>query len=254
MKCIYCGAARKITREHIWPDWLKAYIKKDRLSYTHRVAVVHPSHVEESIKKIDGDPRSRRIKAVCSTCNSGWMSALQTTAKRSVIPLVSGVPTFLNSAQQTNLAAWAGMAVMAAEFATPDKVAISPDDREYLRLHRELPRNWRVWIAHYLRGNWKGFIAHNVLNLTAELKSDPEPFSVPNTQTTTMIVGQLFIHAISSIHGKVAHDFSHRSDGSDRLIQIWPASNAAMYPYGTLTDLQADRITDEFFSLSASVR
>jgi len=255
MNCIYCGARSKITREHIWADWLKAYIKKDKTSYTHRVAVIHPSHIDESIKKIDGDPRSRRVKAVCSVCNSGWMSALQTRAKRNVISLASGSPTFLDRADQTALAAWVGMAVMAAEFSTPDKVAISQDDRQHLRLHRELPSNWRVWIAHYVRGDWKGYMAHNVMNLTAEHvpEADPEPFSMPNTQTTTFVVGELFIPAISSVHNGVAHDFNHRADGSDCLIQIWPASDAAMYPYGTITDMQADRITDEFFSLAASV-
>lgn len=252
MKCIYCSAAGRITREHIWADWLKAYIKRDQNSYTHRIATIHPSHVEEQVKKIDGDPRSRRVKVVCSACNSGWMSTLQTRAKRLVVPLAKGQPFFLERADQTIVAAWAGMAIMAAEFTSPDKVAVSSDDREFLRLRRELPQNWRIWIAHYVRGDWKGFMAHNVMQLTAEHvpETDPHALAVPNTQSTTFVVGELFIHAISSTFERVPHDFNHRTDGADRLIQIWPAGDFAMYPDGTITDIQADRITDEFFGMA----
>jgi hypothetical protein len=78
-------------------------------------------------------------------------------------------------------------------------VAIPFADRDYLRLYREVPENWRIWIGRYLRGRWKGYWAHHSLPITEYITQPPNTAPPPpNTQTTTFIVGQLYIHAFSS--------------------------------------------------------
>jgi hypothetical protein len=46
--------------------------------------------VDKISKVWGGDPRSRRLQIVCGPCNNGWMSDLQTAAKPTLVPLITG--------------------------------------------------------------------------------------------------------------------------------------------------------------------
>jgi hypothetical protein len=91
-ECIFCGATSDITREHIWADWLKEYIAKDIDGYQAATITINQPSVASTVreKKISGDPRSRKAKCVCGSCNNGWMSQLQERAKPLVLSLIEG--------------------------------------------------------------------------------------------------------------------------------------------------------------------
>ena len=91
--CIFCGTDGKLTREHIWADWLKKYIPKDMPDYRAGTMVLgKPGDppISDVGKRVGGDPRSRRVECVCGSrtfrgkqrgCNDGWMGELQEQAK-----------------------------------------------------------------------------------------------------------------------------------------------------------------------------
>lgn len=93
----------------------------------------------------------------------------------------------------------------------PEKASIPFKDRDYLRLYREPPREWRIWIGRYLRGRWKGYWIHHSVPITENIPEELDaPVPLPNTQTTTFIVGQLFVHAMSSALPDITEKFSGR--------------------------------------------
>src|SRR5258707_10319182 len=63
---------------HVWPTWLTRYLPRDLPSYFEAANTINPSGKVSTVrKKWQGDPRSRRAKCVCATCNNEWMSRLQ---------------------------------------------------------------------------------------------------------------------------------------------------------------------------------
>jgi hypothetical protein len=100
--CRFCGVTdRRITREHIWPEWLKDFVPSSAgLGYAERWS------------SADGRQRWRQgllaatVRRFCEPCNTGWMSAIEGAAKPVVGPMVQGIHTTLDAAAQRTVANW----------------------------------------------------------------------------------------------------------------------------------------------------
>lgn len=250
-ECIFCGG-RPLSKEHVWDNWMKQYIPRDLPTTETYSAIVHQTHKESKAYSQPGDPHSRRLRVVCEPCNSGWMSRLQERAKPLLIPLIKGDSTTLDLETQHVVSAWAALAITVAEYHETDKVTITPDDRTHLMETNEAPSNWKIWIGHYQRGDWSGHWIHNVLPVyPKENVPDfpPDGIPPPNTQTTTFVAGQLYIHAMSSALPRVVEMFRFVGSGSAKIACIWPAATEIIsWPLRTLTDGEAHAISNEFFN------
>ncbi len=206
---------------------------------------VHETHSERTQKKSGGDPRNRPVRVVCAGCNGGWMSRLQQTAKPLLIPLVTGQAVRLDAQAQQVIAVWCAMSVMTAEFLSHDRQAISLDERRSIKATQSVPADtWKIWIGHYVRGGWQPLWAHTVMPIGDEEISPVGDDGVPiaNTQTTSLVVGQLYIHAFSC-----PYNFLIRAatlpDEARSLSQIWPPTSANIdWPRSTMTDRDADNV------------
>jgi hypothetical protein len=153
--CIFCGGPG-LTREHIYANWLRNYIPREMKSYTKSSSLIHPTRIKTLVKKEPGDPHSRRVKVVCGSCNNGWMSKLQESAKPILIPLIKGEHAILDRDSQAVISAWVSMAVIVADSAEPDKSAIHETDRQWLYRNKSAPMNWTIWLGDFSRRAWKG--------------------------------------------------------------------------------------------------
>jgi hypothetical protein len=103
--CRFCGATdRKITREHVWPDWLRDYLP--------------PFDEDADIERWSpGTSRqgwsqpflTTKVRAFCDGCNSGWMADIEAAAKPIVGPMVIGQPTELDAGAQQIVANWVAL-------------------------------------------------------------------------------------------------------------------------------------------------
>jgi hypothetical protein len=245
--CIFyrpgCG---RVTKEDVWPTWLTQYVPRDLKDYSMMIEQVHPSHSDTTRQKIDGDPRSRRVKFVCGSCNNGWMSELQNRAKPYVLPLVQGSPLVLRREAQETLATWCAMSVMTSDFFYPQRPAIPQSDRDYLRSHwKPPPATWKIWIGRYVRKNWQAHWVKNAMPLEYDgrvpaLSADGLP--MPNTQATTIVFGQLYVHAFSSIHPSLVSIISIEKL-FEKIAQVWPVQEEFIaWPTKPMTDRDADNI------------
>jgi hypothetical protein len=252
--CIFCGGS-PTTREHIWASWLGQHIKKTKVNFSSSMTIVNLDRTRQDIVKVwGGDPHGRRLQIVCRSCNNHWMSDLQTVAKPVLIPLIAGKSIVLTSDRQKALAAWAAMSVICAEYFYPERAATSVTDRRWFFKNRVPSHNMRIWIGDFDRQKWKAVWAHSSLRISE--REGKYPWTVhpdgtprPNTQTTTFVVGRLFIHAYSCPFPEILNAEKAVNAVDQRLSQIWPPRHSFLVwpPTDTLSDRDADRLTAAIF-------
>jgi hypothetical protein len=254
--CIFCGS-HPTTREHIWADWLSRYIPKTMSKHSSAASIINQNRGVNKVSRIwGGDPRSRRLQIVCKGCNNHWMSDLQKAAKPVLIPLITGKsnkPITLNLDRQKLLASWATMTVICAEYFYPSRAAISVTDRRWLYKTKSAPNDFRIWIGDYERKDWVPHWGHFSLRISEHegaqgwtIHPDGTPRS--NTQTTTFVVGRLFIHAYSCPFPEVLNADKIVRAVDSKLVQIWPPRHSFLvWPTASITDRDADNLVSAIF-------
>jgi hypothetical protein len=125
------------------------------------------------------------------------------------------------------IAAWAAMEIMTAEF--------------------------------YKRQNWKGLWAHNVFPISREgdiVEMMDNGLPRPNTQTTTFVVGELYIHAFSSALKEMVNmiRIGPNTRGESTFAQIWPRNDSVIvWPANPMTDRDADTVASAFLTFAQKV-
>ena len=227
-QCIYCGSYDEMTREHIWADWLREYIPRDMERHSGVFVKLEPNFSDSTAKrnKREGDFHARRLKIACRSCNSGWMSRLQTKAKPHLVPMLTNRAVSLYRAEQTTLAAWASMFVMTADYLDRDGASITQDERIWFKEHQRPPPNWRIWIGKYEQPPTKERWFHAALYI---VENEPEFIArgTPETsyaQAATILLGdQLIIHVMSSpAMRETVKRWKILPDAVPAMLQVWP--------------------------------
>ena len=252
-KCIFCGKGG-LTKEHMWADWLRAYIPRDMTQHRTQSVLLFPDRAEESFERRTGDPHSRRIKCVCRNCNNGWMGKLQEKTKPFLVPMLEGKDVSFYRNGQTALAAWVAMFVMVAEFIYPDKTAISAQERTWFMNNQRAPSHWRVWIGRYARSTTIDRFFHHVVPFVeheSEIATDDSMPPPPNAQTSTILLGEyLVIHVMSSAFARrIIRRWPLLPHIAPMMCEIWPVQNriAAWPPPGILSETDVGAMANQFF-------
>lgn len=252
--CIYCNGPG-LTHEHMWADWLRHYIPRTKTQHGYRKQIVFPEKIQQSVYYKTGDAHARRIRRVCLSCNTGWMSRLQEAARPHLEPMLEGRKVSLHRKAQTTLAAWVAMMVMTAEFVDDAMVAIPADERQFLMERRRPKGHWQIWLSvsqNPLRDNQQLWF-HNVMTLMKE-GDDPACYSAEesNTQTSTICLGNhLIVHVMSS---KVAQSILRRwvnpKAVAPALVRIWPIRTATVIwpPSRGLTEAGIHFVANDLFN------
>jgi len=132
MLCLACGqTSSRPSREHVFPAWLLKFLKVKRVPmnmYRRRndgTKEPHRAMILDSFK----------LRRICTSCNSGWMSRLENRARPLVLDLINGSVALesLGDDQRKLLARWAGKTAIIETHAVG---AESPVDGRLLRWMR----------------------------------------------------------------------------------------------------------------------
>jgi hypothetical protein len=145
------------------------------------------------------------------------------------------------------------MFVMVAEFLdkTGTRVAISSKDRLFLKANLAAPPSMKIWIGYYERDKWLGVWFHATFPISDE-DHVPQRSSLgvdfPNTQTTTFVIGKLYIHVLSSDIAGIVRKNEIVGDGRKLLYRIHPFRRSALTwpPSLRMSDQDADAIASAF--------
>jgi len=121
--CMFCGGS-PVNAEHVWPDWINKVLQANGgLDFTVRHGRSESQGFEDewSSKGI-----TATVRAVCESCNSGWMSELENEASRILRWLIKGSERSLRGPSRALIGLWAAKTVFVA-------------DRTHKILHRAVP-------------------------------------------------------------------------------------------------------------------
>jgi hypothetical protein len=249
--CIFCGLPNKMSEEHIWGKWLKDFVRREmNKHHFHAERIPRPGlpHISETRLKA-GDPLSSKVRVVCVDCNNTWLSQIQEQAKPFLVPLIQGKATVLGRTGQEKVATWCAMATMTSEYidSDPYSIAVSQVERSWLCANSGVPDSWRIWISRYVRHRWVGRWVHlavPILDGKDIIAQKGAP--LPNMQTTTFVIGQLYVHVMScpsfpKLIDNWAWPFGSRL--ARLQAQLWPPKESLIaWPPDSITDGDADII------------
>jgi hypothetical protein len=145
------------------------------------------------------------------------------------------------------------MATMTAEFIDrdPNTIAVPQSQRDWLMNTATAPPGWRIWLTSYRRHKWPAQWVHLTLPIL-EAKDIPDEQSTdyvpPNTQTTTFVVGQLYVHVMSSVNPDNINKWATMLPRAEwLLVPLFPQKESFIaWPPTSIADRQADAIASAF--------
>lgn len=155
--CFFCGQARRLTNEHVWPKWVSGLLCERSDSFTHYTRRVTAT---DDATTPTGTSRYLNVttRAVCRDCNGGWLSDFENQFKPLAAPLIVGERTValaLSPESRALLAAWAYKMAMLLDVAHPStsREFFTPSDR--LRFRRTISAHGfvRVFLGRYAFGD-----------------------------------------------------------------------------------------------------
>lgn len=156
--CMFCGATgTRFAPEHWIPQWIFRAI---------RPMVGGPISHDDGRRRWLKREFDFTVKHVCSTCNGGWMSDIESRARDSVLSLILGGDPPKSPREQEALATWCFLKSLSVELGRPDEhqptfpAGIYPAFRQqrrppptscavYLARRSEIPRRnpTYIWFA-----------------------------------------------------------------------------------------------------------
>lgn len=147
MPCIFCGSDDKLSREHVFPRWLRALFPDlGDADYIRRLV----THTSDEQHERPGKPFDVVVRDVCVPCNNGWMAALEEQAQAILTPMVSDRPRVLTAPEQFTVASWATKTMLTMQGANigGERVASPAQYRWFCVNQAPLPGS-HVWLCRY---------------------------------------------------------------------------------------------------------
>jgi hypothetical protein len=166
-----------------------------------------------------GALQKRRPRNTCLKCNTGWMSQIESAALPVVRPLILGEPSVIQSRSIQHLASVFALISMRIELTARVMKTVPSIEKDMLRQTLIPSENWRIWIARHAGKDLRDYLyRYAAMQISVEPTAAYGPEHC-NTHVTTLIVGQLYVHALFST---VWPDFPGYHGAA--LAQVWPAT------------------------------
>jgi hypothetical protein len=252
-RCIFCERQPpdvKISREHIFGDWLREIFPRDAsTTHTHGIIdwpVTGPADMAPTVTIGGGQGHSgtKKVKVVCATCNETWLSTkVEDAAKPILIPLIAGRAGDLSVATQRILATWAAKTVMTAEHVNKRPPVVLQSERTWLKENLSPPPGWFVSAMPYDGAEWRelGIFQHSGRLAVPSIDNGTE--TEHHIGLTFVGMGHLFLLVRYSSWSRVWDMFS--GTGIMDTLRIWPPHQTSMSwtPEKSITDAETEYFT-----------
>jgi hypothetical protein len=135
--CDFCGHRGPRAKEHIWSAWL---LREFGLE-TSTMDNTHIALAGGAVSKRVQSASSMRYGRVCSTCNNGWMSELESDVKPILMELISSIDSKdkLVEDEANVLALWAFKTAIVRNAGTNYRSIVPKEHYRYLYEVRKIP-------------------------------------------------------------------------------------------------------------------
>ncbi len=147
-RCVFCQAPLPLTNEHVFPWWVRS--GDDQTTKSVYVRESGRATGERWGHSRAGNPRDVQAKAVCATCNNGWMNDLDNKLATLGPQLLKGRTVRLTKAKQQALATWATKTMLMLQHThrRQDHFAIPPEDYHRFYTDRHPSYLMRIWAGY----------------------------------------------------------------------------------------------------------
>lgn len=156
--CLFCSN-RADSKEDIFSTWL-----------TREFPEIEGSYMPVTMS-VGGLPQKTwdnwslafsKIRAVCESCNRGWMGSWETPAKLLLAKMIRGQKLRLTEIDQLTLATWATIKAYVFDSGTQFPSAVSRAECELLKSQQRPPGNVRVFLAAHDVREYMSFMVRRV--------------------------------------------------------------------------------------------
>ncbi|QPB82917.1 hypothetical protein CWC22_007915 [Pseudoalteromonas rubra] len=197
--CIFCGQSG-LTKEHFWPSWLGKQVgKNEAAKYIEGAVQATPKldDAEESINTRSGDVSTKKFRVVCATCNNGWMSALEEKVKPILQNACTPCDMKLDKLQLQQFSKWITMKTMLAEYTKLGTNSIPKEDLQRFFEKQTIPEYFKIYVAKHDTSKMFAYSRTSVRLGTVAKATSHMGKTENNTQSTSFLLGQLFIYVFS---------------------------------------------------------
>jgi hypothetical protein len=217
-KCLFCSEDAT-SKEHVWPQWILKLLPPRR-----------PVRQRLGTGKEVTYSGDFKLKGVCSACNNGWMSELETEVRPILGPLVQDLSIQLDLEDQKKLARWAFKTAIVLEGTKERSMKryFASGLGPALGTGSDILGRTMIWIG---RSSESGLYAR-----ASDVRYDLDDQNLSAEATvTTMVVGHVVLQVMSAIFPVEKDSETVRiplyiGDWEKVLAKIWPASRVFTWP------------------------
>ncbi len=238
-RCVFCGSTSGLTREHVLPDWL-TQIGLDLEPQIHHVGPINKVPRQWSAK-----PFRTTVRAVCGTCNSGWLSDLEAAAKPLITPLILGEPRRLPFEDQALIAAWTCKTALVSLLISSEEARLSGygvPPTEYTELYAQRGRMEPLPRSQYWSGSYTGERRGASIWVTPfviEVIGTNSPRDIPSGYAMTLALGKLLVQGVRFTAPELQVELATEMG----FLDIWPPQDTFPWPTrGVADDDQLERM------------
>lgn len=220
-QCMFCGCVGR-SKEHLWPKWahdllpgsestsLVTFNKKGKEEYTVDKVVEFSKSILETV-----------VNRPCETCNSGWMSGLESSVRKIIEPIMRGEPVWLDDQELVTLREWITMKLMVLDQSS-DAIMNAAERKAFFE-RRQLPENLQLTLFHCGLDEWRNNWAtdQDILAPTGTLKK-------PDGATVKLMVWGFGDLLVRGLYRRGVEFPTMVPDNSYQ--EIWPGLTDRMWP------------------------
>ena len=196
-KCIFCSNPVD-SKEHLWSVWMHRHLGQPIATRHNRHTITKwPDGREDTNGPTNrtGGAFTIQVRAVCSSCNSGWMNRAEGRVRPFLRDMIEGNPVTLSATQIEDLAYWCAIKFIVLEHASDDTSITPRRDRVAFRESGKIPSYFRIYVGNHASKYRSGLRrSSRCMALSHEGPKPPLVGTAKNIQTTTILMGKLFIH------------------------------------------------------------
>lgn len=259
-RCIFCDGFG-MSKEHIWSDWLSDSGILPRANEHQQflltldmtspdVVGLHP----KMAPKKQGPLIQKKIRKVCQSCNSTWMSGIVEQARPAAEALIREQEFVITPDAQERLSLWIALATIMGEYTHEGSRSISDEERKSLFVSGKLSKYWRILIGRHDATDW---LPHRyrhfggMLGLADSKTRVRLSGPIGTMQVSTYTLGPLAIRAFTCEQPDLL-DY-HDATAPHQLVQIWPTTEAILWPVEeVIISAEMSQLADDFIYMGMS--
>jgi hypothetical protein len=214
---VYCTRVGLLSDEHVLPTWIAKLVATEGgrfETFTHK-----EGRLIRHFESVDNLGVVARV--VCERCNNGWMERLETSVRRSLVPMIQGRSVDFDQATIRTLARWATKTHQMYRY----HLRRPPAARARAAVYRgHVPSSAFVLLAAW-HGNSRAYVSHDphIYRVTKiNAPSDPSRDDLGEVEVLTLRINRAIVQAIDVAPPRkdVSVVFDRRE--FDYVLPVWP--------------------------------